>query len=128
MTKPDWESTIAQYGDTHLICACRKPLLTHGTIQEEAVLYNLDAKAITAALEMFNRLADREVCAQFLTTELSGGQQVLLMISLALCSSATQILFLDLELSLDSERKHAVQKEIGKWQSLTKAVLMLNTT
>lgn len=99
------DKLIAKYGEKYLICDCRHPLITNGKLSEEAALYNLSGKAIDSAIILFDRLTGKKITPDIQVETLSGGQKVLLLVSLALISKAKNVLFFDLERSLDLDRR-----------------------
>ncbi len=101
--------TLAQ---THLICDASYPLITSTTLKEEAILYNLEKESTSKLTSDFQTLTGKQISADYDINDLSGGQKVILMILLALASPAQNIVFVNLQSSLDSIRYNEINKMI----------------
>jgi len=108
MTSSHLESLIEQYSETHLVCDSSHPLITNTTLEEEALLYNLDKSSLHIIMDKFGSLTGKEITDSFDINTLSGGQKVVLMVLLALYCSAQNIVFIDLEVSLDALRLKSI--------------------
>lgn len=113
--------TLAQ---THLICDASYPLITSTTLREEAILYNLDEEAISNLSSDFQTLTEKQISADYDINDLSGGQKVILMILLALVSQAQNIVFLNLQSSLDTIRYSEIIKLIDFARTVKHEILI----
>jgi len=96
--------------DDFLCCDASLPLITCDIFRDELLLYNIDALAFNGLQAEFHRLANKELTAKSMILELSGGQQVILMVLLALYSPAPKIRFKNIFHALDPLRKAEVEK------------------
>lgn len=76
------------------------------------LLYNLNEEKMLLLTRQFHLLTGKELSLSSKTEELSGGQKVILMCLMALCSPARAIAFINLERSLDAHRRNALQAVI----------------
>jgi len=88
-----------------LVCDASVPLVTCDILRDELLLYNLDSQAFDALTNQFNLLSQKELTKSTKITELSGGQQVILMILLALNSPAPKLHYLNIFRALDPQRR-----------------------
>jgi len=110
MTNSALETNIDKYSQTHLVCDAAYPLLTNSSLEEEAQLYNLEEKPLQQVLLHFYEITGKTITLKTEVTSLSGGQKVVLMFLLAILSKARNIVFIGLEVSLDSERLAQLNK------------------
>jgi len=114
-----------QYTATHLICDSSYPLITNSTLEEEAMLYNLDADAIATLCEQYLTLTGKPLNLSSDISALSGGQKVILMALLALFSPADRFLFVNLVADLDKERTEAMLILIEKYRIIKTEILLV---
>lgn len=119
------DELVRVYGDTYLICDCNHPLITHGSLMDEAKLYDLDSEQVKTVINLFIAMADKAIDADLQIDTLSGGQKVILSVLLAATSRATQILFYDLDRSLDDMRQKMIKDFLDSHRH-RKEILMLD--
>ncbi|MFO7659929.1 MAG: hypothetical protein R6V77_03360 [Candidatus Cloacimonadaceae bacterium] len=117
-------SVMESLAETHLVCDSSYPLITNTTLQEEALLYNLDVSAVSELITKFNTLTGKQISSAYDINNLSGGQKVILMILLALHSPAENIVFTNLKVSLDSIRLKDVMTLIESCQAQKREILV----
>lgn len=100
---------IQTYGETHLIVDGKTPLISQGAVQEEALLYQIHTESLDSILSEVSRVLNQQVVPATQIHTLSGGQQILLAVYMALGSPAKQILFMDIFSSLDIQRREIIQ-------------------
>lgn len=96
----------------YLICDSSLPLISSGKVKHELLLYNLDPQSRKELMDSFELLSGKKLEPDSLITQLSGGQQVLLMALIALLSPAPKIKFVNLMSSLDHTKRIALLKLI----------------
>jgi ABC-type microcin C transport system duplicated ATPase subunit YejF len=90
------------------------PMITSSCLKHELLLYNLSQAKTDELLGLFNSISGKELNLQSLTSELSGGQQVLLMALIALLCPAPKLRFINLMTSLDHSKRIVLQELISK--------------
>lgn len=110
--------------ETHLICDSSYPLITNTTLQEEAMLYNLNQSAVSELITKFNALTGKQISAAYDINNLSGGQKVILMVLLALNSPAQNIILINLAVSLDNIRLKEMMTLIESCQANKREILV----
>lgn len=101
---------IEQYGNTHLIIDGRIALISPGPVKEEALLFGLTLDQIAAVLDQASQILQQQITPETRGDCLSGGQQIVVAILLALASSAEKILYIHVFEALDAERREQLQK------------------
>lgn len=96
-----------------LIADASQPLITGDELWEELILYRISGAQEAELYELFERISGKSITAKDRPDELSGGQKVILMLCLALCSPASKIVFCDLRHSLDVARYEMVLELIS---------------
>jgi len=90
------------------------PLICTGPLWEELLLCHIPSERHAELYTSFERISGKAIHGNSILSELSGGQKVILMLCLALYSSAQNIRFIDLEHSLDPARLSAAMELIGE--------------
>lgn len=103
------------YPPNTLICDASRPLLTNGLLLEELILYNLSEERTAYLYRDYEKITGKSIDANTRTSELSGGQKVMLMAMLALYSPARSILFLDLHYALDEANRITISGIIERF-------------
>ena len=100
-----------------LLCDASQPLISSGSLEEELELYKINPANADALFTEFRTLTGKELGLKFHPDELSGGQKVLLMALLALHSTASDILFVDLQSALDNDKRAQLEELIGNYST-----------
>lgn len=87
------KKNIELYSNDYLIMDGLIPSISLGQIQEEFMLYNIDKSQYERILKDFLEITDKKVSENYLISELSHGQKLILSALMALNSSAEKILF-----------------------------------
>jgi ABC-type lipoprotein export system ATPase subunit len=116
---------IDEYSEHYLICDASCPLVTNSSLDEEALLYNLDENKLQTLTVDFFKLTGKRLKPESETSSLSGGQKVVLMVLLALHSPAEKILFANLTVSLDKERLAAITKLIENCRTIKQDIRVI---
>ena len=124
MTSGQTQYLMEKYSKSHLVCDTSYPLITNTTLEEEALLYNLDNSALNQVIDEFITLAGKQISASYDINNLSGGQKVILMVLLALYSPASRIVFMHLDTSLDTARLQSVRELIDRFKPLKLEIML----
>lgn len=89
----DLLNTIEEYFDDYLILDGLVPTISLGYIKEELVLHNIPQEKYADVLGCFMDITEKKVTDDYLISELSHGQQLILSAVIALFSNAQNILF-----------------------------------
>ena len=100
-----------------LLCDASQPLISSGNLEEELELYKINPSHAAQLFVEFRNLTGKELSLESYPEELSGGQKVLLMTLLALHSSASDILFVDLQSALDNAKRAQLEELIGHYST-----------
>ncbi len=125
MNSPALENLIAEYSRSHLICDASCPLITETTLEEEALIYGLPHYNLDLVFKQFLELTAKKLDSGSETSQLSGGQKVILMILLALHSKADNIMFANLDVSIDPERLRQIRNLLDQFRSRKKEILII---
>ncbi|MDY0151045.1 MAG: hypothetical protein RBS43_02090 [Candidatus Cloacimonas sp.] len=107
----------------YFILDAAHPLITADKLQDELILYNLDAASYGVLQTEFLRITGKEIDKHSFTTALSGGQRIILMALLALLSPAPKLKFINLMHALDSTRRRYLQELLD---TSTKEIILEN--
>ncbi len=114
VTDPDMDilAVIKAYGDRYLIMDGRVPLMTRSRVQDEFRLYRLSSGRREMIRAHFSELTGRNLSADTMTDELSGGQKAVLGALIALASPAPRILFVRFFDALHPDRRRRLRELI----------------
>jgi ABC-type lipoprotein export system ATPase subunit len=127
MKNSESEKLFEDYSSDYLVCDSLCPIITNSALREEALLYNLEAKQTAEVCKRFKSITDKAITLTSETGSLSGGQKVVLMVLLALFSTADKILFLNPAFSLDDERHQAIKTLVEEFRPLKSEIVIRGT-
>jgi ABC-type Mn2+/Zn2+ transport system ATPase subunit len=104
--------TIKEYFDDYLILDGLVPTISLGYIKEELVLHNIATDKYVDVLKCFFEITQKDITEDYLISELSHGQQLILSAIIALSSNANSILFNNFFTSISSSNTGKIMKLI----------------
>jgi ABC-type uncharacterized transport system ATPase subunit len=104
--------TIEKYFDDYLILDGLVPTISLGYIKEELVLHNIATDKYGDVLRCFFEITQKDVTEDYLISELSHGQQLILSVVIALYCDARSILFNNFFTSISSRNTDNIMKLI----------------
>jgi hypothetical protein len=102
--------TIKEYFDDYLILDGLVPTISLGYIKEELVLHNIATDKYVDVLKCFFEITQKDITEDYLISELSHGQQLILSAIIALSSNANSILFNNFFTSISSSNTGKIMK------------------
>ncbi len=118
-------ASLEQWGADALVLDGRRPLLAMSTPADELLMYHMDEKDWPRVRDTYRRLSACDVDVNTECRCLSGGQQLMLGISIALCSAATRVVLSFCLGPLHEERRELLRALIGERQSAGMEVVLL---
>jgi len=104
---------IELYSDEFLLMDGLVPSISLGQIQEELNLYNIDKGQYERILHDFFEITDKRVTKNYLISELSHGQKLILSALMVLNSSAEKILFRNFFTSISQRNREKIEEIIS---------------
>lgn len=107
------KKNIELYSKDYLIMDGLIPSISSGQIQEEFKLYNIDKSQYKKILNNFLDITDKEVNENYLISELSHGQKLILSALIVLNSTAPKILFRNFFTSISQTNREKIESIIA---------------
>ena len=121
----DLLNTIEKHFDDYLILDGLVPTISLGYIKEELVLYNISKDKYVDVLNCFMDITQKDVDEDYLISELSHGQQLILSAVISLFSDAKSILFHNFFISISSNNTDKIMKLIDS-ERLKGRIIVIN--
>lgn len=119
------ESVYQSYARTHLICDSANPIVTNASILDESILYNIDKSTLDDVFRQYLRITNKQLNPSDSLSELSGGQKVIIMVLMALFSSAKKICFINICNSLDENNKDSILDLISEFKISKEEIIFI---
>lgn len=103
------KKNIELYSNEYLFMDGLVPSISLGQIKEEFILYNIDKAKYGKLLNDFFEITDKKVNEDYLISELSHGQKLILTALIALNSSAEKILFRNFFTSVSQQNREKIE-------------------
>ena len=113
------------YTNDYLIMDGLIPSISLGQIQEEFILYNIDKSQYERILDKFLKITDKKVSENYLISELSHGQKLILSALMVLNSSADKILFHNFFTSVSQANRQKIESIIATKSKEGKTIKIL---
>jgi len=121
----DLLKTIENHFEDYLILDGLVPTISLGYIKEELVLYNISKDKYVDVLDCFIDITQKDVDEDYLISELSHGQQLILSAVITLFSNARSILFHKFFTSISSNNTDKIMKLIDS-ERLKGRIIVIN--
>ena len=116
---------IKTFSDDYLILDGLVPTISLGYIKEEFVLYKIEKENYRKLLDLFYKITDKRVNENYLISELSHGQKLILSSIIVLSSSAKKILFRNFFTSVSIQNRSKINTLIAEQKTNGKIIKII---